>query len=350
MNHPLPIHGRGTRENPANRFEPVEFVRDYEHDPELDPAPRTQFLKDSSKTIISTNDSPDIPYTHTLNPYRGCEHGCIYCYARPTHEYLGLSAGLDFETRIFVKTDAPQLLREKLSSPKWEPVPIAMAGVTDCYQSVERRLRITRGCLEVFAEMLHPVWITTKNHLVTRDIDLLQPLAKHRATCVQLSITTLDNDLARKLEPRTASPKLRLDALTRLSSAGIPCGVIIAPIIPGLNDHEIPAILAAAKSAGARYAFREMLRLPYSIKDMFVTWLQDHYPDRANKVISHIRQIRGGKLNDATFGKRMTGEGVLADQIAALFRTSAKKIGLADDGPDLSTKRFRRPGDQMALF
>lgn len=352
VNHPLPIHGRGAAINPPNRFEPIEVERDYDHDPELDPAPQTVFLHDRSKSIISTNDSPDIPYGFTLNPYRGCEHGCIYCYARPTHEYLGLSSGLDFETKIFVKSEAPRLLRETFTSPKWKPEPIALSGVTDCYQPVERRLKITRGCLEVFADFRNPVWITTKNHLVTRDIDILRNLAEHNAACVQLSMTTLDPALTRILEPRSASPQLRLDAIAKLTAADIPVGVIVAPIIPGLNDHEIPQILAAARAAGARFAFREMLRLPYSIKDLFVRWLQDHFPDRAGKVISRIREIRGGKLNSADFGIRMTGEGIFAEQIASLFTTSARKIGIPTRAPELSTAHFRCLGadGQMSLF
>ncbi len=347
---PLPIHGRGAGSNPANRFEPVEIVREYDHDPELDPAPRTVFLRDRSQSIISSNDSPDIPYNFTLNPYRGCEHGCIYCYARPTHEYLGFSSGLDFETRILVKMDAPELLRRELSSSKWKPEPIAMAGVTDCYQPVERRLEITRKCLEVFAELRNPLWITTKNHLVTRDIDILRKLAEIRGISVQLSITTLDQELARVMEPRTSVPRLRLEAVTRLRQAGIPVGVLVAPVIPGLNDHEIPQILASARDAGAGHAYMQMLRLPYAIKDLFVDWLRGHYPLRAEKVIGRIRDMRGGKLNCSEFGKRMSGEGIWAEQIAQLFAHSRERVGLGEHGPKLTTEFFRRPGEQMSLF
>lgn len=350
MSHSLPIHGRGTGSNPPNRFEPLEIVRDYDHDPDLDPAPRTVFLHDRTQSIITSNNSPDIPYNFTVNPYRGCEHGCIYCYARPTHEYLGFSSGLDFETRILVKTDAPALLRKEFTSPKWKPEPIAMAGVTDCYQPVERKLEITRKCLEVFADFRNPLWITTKNHLVTRDIDLLQNLAQHQAVSIQLSVTTLDNDLSRTLEPRTSTPRLRLEALTKLRDAGIPCGILLAPVIPGLNDHEIPQILTAARDAGAGYAYMQMLRLPFALKELFVQWLRTHYPDRADKVIHRIQAMHNGKLNSSEFGKRMTGEGIWAEQIGQLFTTSRKRIGLASHAPHLSTDNFRRPGAQLELF
>ena len=246
--------GRGAGGNPPNRFEKIHLERDADWDPAEDPSPKTQFLRDLSQSIISYNDSPDIPFHASLNPYRGCEHGCSYCYARNTHEYLGFSAGLDFETKIMVKENAPELLRRELSSPKWKPQTLAMSGVTDCYQPVERRLQLTRRCLAVLAEFRNPVSIITKNYLVTRDIDLLRELAAHHAVAVHLSINSLDSELARKLEPRAASPKMRLAAVEALAKAGVPVGVLVAPVIPALNDHEMPSVLAAAKAAGAGWA------------------------------------------------------------------------------------------------
>ncbi len=247
----LPIHGRGAHDNPANRFELLHYEPDPDAPPDEMPAPVTRFYKDKTRSIIASNDSPDIGFDKSINPYRGCEHGCIYCYARPYHEYLGFSAGLDFETKILVKEDAPQLLRKELSSPKWEPQMVAISGVTDAYQPVERRLQITRRCLEVLAEFRNPVGIITKNHLVTRDADLLAELARHDAAIVYVGVTSLDPDLARMMEPRASAPSGRLAAVRELTAAGVPTGILIAPVIPGLNDHEIPAILAAAKEAGA---------------------------------------------------------------------------------------------------
>src|SRR5882724_3845919 len=256
------IPSRGAGGNPPNRFDTIHIEPDADWDPEQDPLPRTQFLKDNSSTIIAYNDSPDVGFEASINPYRGCEHGCIYCYARPFHEYLGFSSGLDFESKIMVKTDAPRLLREELASPKWKPQVIGMSGVTDCYQPVERRLKLTRGCLEVLAECRNPVAIITKNLLVTRDIDLLAELARHRAVAVFISLTTLDTELRKLMEPRTSPPAARLRAIETLSQAGIPVGVLIAPVIPGLNDHEIPSLVEAAANAGARSAGHVMLRLP----------------------------------------------------------------------------------------
>src|SRR5258706_14823093 len=264
-----PNSGRGGANNPPNRFEKIELERDADWDPEEDPLARTTFLKDHSSTVITYNNSPDVGFEASINPYRGCEHGCIYCYARPTHEYLGFSAGLDFETKIMVKQNAPGLLREELSSTRWTPKIIAMSGVTDCYQPVERRLKLTRGCLEVLAEFRNPVVIITKNHLVTRDLDLLAELARHRAAAVVLSITTLDSGLARIMEPRTSTPARRLAAIEALAAAGIPAGVNVAPIIPGLTDSEVPAILRAAARAGAGFAGHTLVRLPHAPKGLF---------------------------------------------------------------------------------
>src|SRR5271169_3749186 len=257
MTTAVPVHGRGAASNPANRFEKLHLEADPDTEAEAQSSPATQFLKDKTVSILSHNDSPD----------RGCEHGCIYCYARPTHEFLGLSAGLDFERKILVKEDAPALLRKALASPKWQPRVIAMSGVTDCYQPVERRLKLTRGCLEVLAECRQPVGIITKNFLVTRDSDLLQELARHQAVSVTISVTTLEADLARVMEPRTSMPKQRLAAIAALARAGVPVGVNVAPIIPGLTDHEILRIVQAATDAGAKFAGHTVVRLPYAVKD-----------------------------------------------------------------------------------
>lgn len=345
---------RGTSENPANRFQQTHREADPDADADLDPAeephPRTEFIEDHSQTVLSQNDSPDIGFTHSLNPYRGCEHGCIYCYARPTHEYLGYSAGLDFETRIVVKYKAPELLRKELSSPRWKPDVIALSGVTDPYQPVERKLALTRRCLEVLAEFRNPVGIVTKNSLVTRDIDFLQELARHQAVGVYLSLTTLDPALRAIMEPRTSPPTARLRAIRTLADAGIPVGVMLGPIIPGLTDHEIPRLAEAAADSGAQFAGKVVLRLPHAVAPLFEAWLEQHFPARKEAVLNRIRSLRGGNLNDASFGTRMTGQGPLADQIQQLFAISCRKYGLLNR-PHLSTAAFRRrePG-QMELL
>jgi DNA repair photolyase len=345
-----PIKGRGAASNPPNRFESITLEPDADWDPADAPLPRTTFFQDATQSIITYNDSPDIPFRTGLNPYRGCEHGCSYCYARPTHEYLGFSAGLDFESKIMVKENAPELLRRELSSPKWTPQELAMSGVTDCYQPIERKLQITRRCLAVLAEFRNPVSIVTKNALVTRDLDLLRELAAHQAVQVNFSITTLDSDLARKLEPRAASPKQRLASVETLSKAGVPVGVLVAPVIPAINDHEIPSVLAAAKAAGASWAYTEVLRLPLTVAPVFTEWLERHFPERKDKVLGLIRAIRGGKLNDPRFGSRMRGEGIFADQISQLFHIACRKVGLAEDDPELSTAAFRRPDGAQLKF
>jgi|CZKM01.1.fsa_nt_gi DNA repair photolyase len=347
---PSSPHGRGAASNPANRFERISLERDADWDPEQDSAPATQFLRDRSQSIIAYNDSPDIPFSASINPYRGCEHGCSYCYARISHEFLGFSAGLDFETKIMVKEDAPGLLRKELASRKWKPQLLAMSGVTDCYQPIERRLQLTRKCLEVLAEFRNPVCIITKNNLVTRDIDLLRELAKHNAVEVHLSINSLDSDLARRLEPRASSPRHRLAAVEALAKAGIPVGVLVAPIIPGLNDHEIPAVLEEAGKAGAGWAGMEILRLPLTVAPIFQDWLERNEPGKKAKVLDRIRAIRGGKLNDPRFGARMRGQGIFAEQIRQMFRVGCRKAGLSEDGPELSVAAFRRPpGSQLEL-
>lgn len=328
--------------NPTNRFEEISFEPAEDFTPEEGPALRTRFFRDATQSIITYNDSPDIPFNASLNPYRGCEHGCSYCYARNTHEYLGFSAGLDFETRIMVKENAPELLRKELSSPKWKAQCLAMSGVTDCYQPIERRLQVTRRCLAVLAEFANPVSIITKNFLVTRDIDLLHELAANQAVVVYLSINSLDPDLARRLEPRASSPHQRLAAVEALAAAGIPVGVMAAPIIPALNDHEIPNVLSAAKAAGASWAGMETLRLPLTVAPIFQEWLEVNEPGRKETVLARIRAVRAGKLNDTRFGWRMRGQGIFADQISQLFHVACRRVGLLTGGPDLSTAAFRR--------
>lgn len=342
MSPPAP-RGRGAASNPPNRFEPLAVIPDgVAADPD-DPAPRTRLLRDASRSIIATNSSPDLAYDATLNPYRGCEHGCIYCYARPYHEYLGFSAGLDFETTILVKPDAPALLRRTLASPRWRPRPIGLSGVTDPYQPAERRLRLTRRCLEVLAEFRNPVGVVTKNHLVTRDIDLLAELASFQATAVHLSITTLRPELQRVLEPRTSTPAKRLQAIETLARAGIPVAVIVAPLIPGLTDEELPAILKSAADAGARSAGYLLLRLPHGVKDLFLDWLDRHMPDRKPRILSRLREVRRGRLHCSDFATRGRGEGEYARQIARLFEATCRRSGLAPDRPALSAAAFRRP-------
>lgn len=340
-----PIRGRGASHNPPNRFERLHVVPDPADPADESPAPQTVFLRDPTRTILAANDSPDVGFEASVNPYRGCEHGCGYCYARPTHEFLGFSAGLDFETKILVKEDAPALLRRELSAPSWTPRVVAMSGVTDPYQPVEGWLRLTRGCLEVLAEFRNPVVIITKNYRVTRDLDLLAELAAVHAAAVFLSITTLDPALARVMEPRTSTPARRLAALEAISRAGVPAGVMVAPVIPALTDHELPAILKAAAAAGARHAGYTILRLPYAVKELFDQWLAQHFPDRREKVLNRIRELRGGRLNDPRFGSRMRGEGVYAGQIASLFDVTARKTGFLGRRPELSTAAFRRPAD-----
>ncbi|MEM8995671.1 MAG: PA0069 family radical SAM protein [Acidobacteriota bacterium] len=350
--------GRGAVINPKGRFERLDVLTDGDYaDPSPDDLedpraarPATAFSSDASKSVISRNQSPDIPFSVSLNPYRGCEHGCSYCYARASHEFLGFSAGLDFETKIVVKEDAPELMRREITGPKWRPQTLALSGVTDAYQPVERRLEVTRRCLEILAELRHPVSIITKNALVARDVDLLAGLAEHGAASVALSITTLDPDLSRRLEPRASSPRRRLDAVRTLADAGVPVGVMTAPIIPGLNDHEPAAILEAAADAGATFAGYTVLRLPGVVAELFDAWLHEHVPDRAPKVLNLLRTMRGGRLYDPRFGRRMTGQGPYYQQLKALFHIASRRHGLARGGPGLSTDAFRPPGAQLGLF
>ena len=346
----MTIKGRGAGINPKNRFEIIDVERDLEI-----PGPDridTELLRDTSRSLITRNDSPDVGFEVSINPYRGCEHGCVYCYARPFHEYLGFSAGLDFESRILVKEDAPEILRRELSSPKWQPQTLVMSGVTDCYQPAERKLEITRRCLEVLAEFRNPVGIITKNELVTRDIDHLSVLAEHGAAAVHISITTLDGEVARRMEPRASHPRDRLKAIERLAAAGIPVGVMVAPVVPAITDHEIPQILEAAAAAGATSAGYVVLRLPGAVAGLFEEWLERHFPERKEKVLNRVRDLRGGRLYDPRFGSRMRGEGLFADQIRTTFETFKRRYGLDKARPELSTAAFRQPerDQQLRLF
>ncbi|HKS24022.1 MAG TPA: PA0069 family radical SAM protein [Thermoanaerobaculia bacterium] len=343
------IHGRGASWNPQNRFESLAYVRDDEAPPD-DGTPHTIYMRDPTRTIIARNDSPDVGFDASINPYRGCEHGCSYCFARPTHEYLGLSAGLDFETKILVKEDAPELLRAELMSPRWIPETIAISGVTDCYQPIERKLEITRRCLAVLNEFKNPTSIITKNHLVTRDIDILAELAAVNAASVAISITTLDPELARIMEPRASTPELRLAALEALSKAGIPCSVMVAPVIPAITDHEMPKILEAAANAGATNAGFVMLRLPWAVAPIFEKWLEERFPDRKEKVLNRVRDMRGGKLYDPQWRIRQRGKGIFADQIETIFDVSCRRAHLNEKDTELSTAAFRRPSAQASLF
>ena len=344
------IKGRGSPENPAGRFERIDFVADGEA-PVAEGVPKTTYYRDRTKTIISYNQSPDVSFDASVNPYRGCEHGCVYCYARPTHEYLGLSAGLDFETKIFVKQNAPELLRKELRSAKWVPKPIAMSGVTDCYQPAEKHFQITRKCLEVLREFQNPVGIVTKNYLVTRDLDILSDMAAIGCASVIISVTTLDGELSRKMEPRASQPEYRLRAIARLADAGIPVTVLIAPVIPGLTDHEIPAIMKEASARGAQDAGYVMLRLPYGVGDIFSSWLERHYPNRKKKVLGRIESMRDGELNSSEYRVRMRGKGIFAKQTERIFRVAYGKFGFSGRKEPLDVSRFRRGGaGQLSLF
>ena len=346
--------GRGAQINPANRFARIEFV----DEPEEDGAPgdrriRTEYFADLSKSVVSENDSPDVFFRYSVNPYRGCAHGCSYCYARPTHEYLDLSVGLDFESKIFVKERAPELFRNWLARDRYEPEVVMMSGVTDCYQPAERHFQLTRKCLEVALEARQPIAVITKNALVTRDLDLLKPMAERNLVNIALSITSLDQALTRVMEPRTSSPAARLRAIRELSDAGIPTHVMVAPIIPSLNDSEVPAILRAARNAGATSAAYVLLRLPLTVKPVFLEWLERHLPGQKEKIESRLRETRGGQLYESEFGTRMTGRGEMADQIRQTFDVFAKKYDLTHGHQPLDTSQFRRPipkSGQLRLF
>jgi DNA repair photolyase len=348
----------GSHLDPPNRFERTRVEPDLEH-VQWDDEYLSQrhdrpieYLTDDSQTIVTENDSPDVPFRFSVNPYRGCAHACPYCYARNYHEYLGLNAGLDFETKIFVKHDAPELFRDFLSRDSWRPEPIVFSGVTDCYQPAERTFRLTRQCMQVARECGQPVSIITKNALVVRDLDLLQPMAERCLVQVNVSITTLDVELARVMEPRTSIPAARLRAVESLARAGVPVRVMVAPIIPGLNDHEAPAVMKAAKEAGARDVAYTLLRLPLTVEPVFREWLGRAQPLKAGKVESLLRQTRDGKMHQSAWGERMVGTGEIAEQIRAMFKLFRRQLGFGDL-PPLDCEQFRpaqpRNG-QLRLF
>ncbi len=350
------IPGRGARSNASGRFEPIAyeaFDDGWDRAEEDLPPLRTTVFIDGTRTIIARNQSPDISFDQSINPYRGCEHGCIYCYARPSHAYLGLSPGLDFESNLFAKPDAAALLDEELRKPGYKPSTIALGSNTDPYQPLERRMEITRSILQTLSDFHHPVGIVTKSNLIVRDLDILAPMAERNLARAALSVTTLDRKLARAMEPRAPTPHKRLEAIKALHEAGVPVAVMVAPIIPGLNDHEMEAILDAAAEAGAVSAHYVLLRLPHEIKTLFREWLETEVPDRANRVFSLIRQLRGGKDYDAQWGTRMTGTGSIAAFIARRFRIAIRQRGLDTPSTPLDKSLFRPPpraGDQLPLL
>lgn len=348
------MKGRGADRNLPNRYLSVEEEVDGDawHPEEGDAQPlRTEFSSDRSGSLIVYNQSPDIPFDASINVYRGCEHGCSYCYARPTHEYLGHSAGLDFESRIYVKKEAPTLLESELSVTSWTPQVIAISGVTDAYQPVEKKFELTRECLKVLNRFRNPFAIVTKNRLVSRDMDILQEAHSWNGTAVYLSLTTTDESLRRVMEPRTSSLKDRLETIKSLSDAGIPVGFIMGPVIPGLTDHQIPDLVSMAADHGASFGGYILLRLPHSLKELFSTWLTRHFPDSADKVLQRIRDVRGGQLNSASFDTRFTGTGIHAENIAQLFNLACRKNNVSRKGPQLNTNAFRPPGGtQLDLF
>lgn len=349
--NPQPIRNRGVSSNPKNRFDSLVRELEFSEDNEPIKSMRTQYIEDPSQSILSRNQSPDLNFNQSLNPYRGCEHGCAYCYARPTHEYLGYSSGLDFESRILFKPRAAELLESALSARGYKPETLAMSGVTDPYQPVEKRMGITRNCLEVLARCHHPVSLVTKNAGLLRDLDLFQKLDAYDCVSINLSITTLDRKLARMLEPRTSSPQQRLDAVTELSRAGIPTGVLMGPVIPGLTDEEMPRIFEAARDAGARWFRFTVIRLPHAVKSLFQEWLRHRVPGKADRVLDRIQQLRGGRLYDAEFGVRMTGQGIWAEQFYKLHRLTAHRLGFEEKPARLCPDHFLPPsGKQMELF
>ena len=349
--HPgKPIKGRGASSYLPGRYETTisQAVDDgWWQQPEdefAEPALRTQVTEETARSIISRNQSPDVPFSQSINPYRGCEHGCSYCFARPSHAWLNLSPGLDFETRLFAKTNAAELLRKELSRPSYQPQPITIGVNTDAYQPIERQYRITRQLIEVLWETRHPFTLITKNALVVRDLDLLVPAAREGLVSVDMSVTSLDPRLSAKLEPRAAAPHARLRAMRTLHQAGVPVTALVAPVIPWINDHELEAVLEAVAEAGAYSASYVLLRLPHEVSPLFREWLQLHHPQRAEHVMSTIQQLRGGRDYDSRFGSRFRGEGVYAELLANRFRLASRRLGLAQRGyPALDVSRFRRP-------
>jgi DNA repair photolyase len=350
--------GRGAATNASGRFEPLR--RDDFDDgwtPDETPAPlKTDVTWERPRNIITRNQSPDISFDRSINPYRGCEHGCFYCYARPTHAYLGLSAGLDFESRLFAKQDAAKLLERELGHPKYRPEPIALGANTDAYQPIERQHRITRSILETLWRLRHPVGIVTKSNLVLRDLDLLAPMASEGLVKVFVSVTTLDRDLARKMEPRAPTPARRVEAIEKLAEAGVPVGVMVAPIVPAVNDAEIETILTRAYAAGAREAGYVVLRLPLELRDMFREWLQVHFPDRLNRVVSLVQSMHSGKDYESQWGRRMAGSGPYAWMIGRRFEMATQRIGYNEARQVLRCDLFRpsrqepEKGAQLSLF
>ncbi len=357
MDTPIRHKSRGTSLNPQSRFDHQRteaFDDGWEREADDDiPALKTTVAIDATRSIIARNDSPDVGFDRSINPYRGCEHGCVYCFARPTHAYLGLSPGLDFETKLFAKPDAAALLAKELRHPRYRPAVLAIGTNTDPYQPIERERRIMRQCLEVLAEFNHPVSIVTKSHLITRDIDILGPMARKGLASAAISVTTLDREFSRKLEPRTATPERRLDAIRQLARAGIPTAVLAAPMIPALNDKELEAILEAAVQAGAVNGAYILLRLPHEVKDLFAQWLADHFPQRAEHVLSVLRQCRDGQLYRSDFATRQSGTGIFAQLMARRFAVAARRLGLDKPRPRLRTDLFAPPpqaGDQLILL
>ena len=350
--------GRGALSQPTARFEAWSReadgdYRDYAEENDELPAFKTEVREDPARSIISYNASPDIPFDRSINPYKGCEHGCIYCYARPAHAYLGLSPGLDFETKLFYKPEAAALLRKELSKPSYRPALIALGANTDPYQPIEKKFGITRAILEVLNEFNHPVAIVTKSARVERDIDILSAMAERNLARVFLSIGTLDHSISRHLEPRTSAPARRMQAVQALSAAGIPTGVMVAPVIPALTDKDIESVLEAAKANGAQSAAYILVRLPHEVKTLFAEWLEQYFPQRAGHVMSIIRQMRGGKDNDPNFVSRMRGEGEFARLLAQRFRNACVRLKLNQERPALTTSLFRVPGaatTQLSLF
>ncbi|MFN3232435.1 MAG: PA0069 family radical SAM protein [Alphaproteobacteria bacterium] len=348
--------GRGSLSRATGRFEryAVEAFDDGWGTTDEDPPPlRTEVLPDNAKSVITRNTSPDVGFDRSINPYRGCEHGCVYCFARPTHAYLGFSPGLDFESRLFAKFDAPALLEKELSKPRYKPQVIALGVNTDCYQPIEREYRITRGVLEVLNAYNHPVGIVTKSQLIQRDLDILADMAARDLVTVAISLTTLDRGLARKMEPRAATPARRVDTIRALTETGVPVTALMAPVIPGLNDPEIDAVMSAAAGAGATRAGYVLLRLPLEIKTLFREWLAENYPDRANKVINLMRSMRGGRDYTPCFGERMRGTGAYADLIENRFLAACRRLGLNAAEHAIDSSNFKvpeRPNEQLGLF
>ncbi|MEM7046315.1 MAG: PA0069 family radical SAM protein [Pseudomonadota bacterium] len=353
---PMIHKGRGAVSRRAGRFETERIDHDEETheaafaDPDIPPGLETTVTVETPRRALSFHNSPDLPFDRSVNPYRGCEHGCVYCYARPSHSYMGLSPGLDFESRLFAKKDIAGCLAKEINAPNYQVAPIALGSNTDPYQPIERQWRLTRSILETLSAANHPCSIVTKSTLVRRDIDILAPMAKKGLVCVFISLATLDDCLARHMDPRAPAPAQRAKVVAELAQAGIPTGVMVAPIIPGLTDPEIESILRAVAHAGAMTAYYTLLRLPYELKDLWREWLDVHYPDRARKVMSHIHQIRGGRDNDPRFGKRFSGEGVLADVIRQRFYKARKRYGLMRALPALRRDLFCRTMGQIGLF